>query len=266
MKLGIHTEKTLDFETCSEVFAVYHQTGKKIVLCNGVFDLLHPGHIAHLQAAKAMGDLLVVSLTATPYINRGPGRPIFSDNLRVNSIGALACVDYVILTPAATALEVIEKVRPHIYCKGDEYAETEKDVTHNIEKEIAQVRAFGGDIRYTQEITFSSTKLINNYLDVISPDLKKYATELSKKFDFQDIINAVDKMNNLNVLVLGDIIIDEFVHCQVQGLTSKGRAPSTRFIKKEQHLGGVFAIARHLSSFAKSVTLASAIGNESDVH
>lgn len=266
MQLEIYREKIIDFETCAEVFTVYHQKGRKIVLCNGVFDLLHPGHIAHLQAAKAMGDLLVISLTATPYINRGPGRPIFSDELRVNSIAALACVDYVILTPAVTALEVIEKVRPHIYCKGDEYAETEKDVTHNIDKEIAQVRAYGGDIRYTQEITFSSTRLINNYLDVIPPELKRYANDFSQQYAFEDIRNAIEAMQDLNVLVLGDIIIDEFVHCKVQGLTSKGRAPSTRFVKKEQHLGGVFAIANHLSSFAKSVTLASTIGDEPDVH
>ncbi len=266
MKLGIYTEKSLDFATCAEVFSIYHQQGKKIVLCNGVFDLMHPGHIAHLQAAKAMGDILVVSLTATPYINRGPGRPIFSDELRVNSIAALACVDYVILTPAVTALEVIEKVRPYIYCKGDEYAETEKDVTQNIKREIAQVRAYGGDIRYTKEITFSSTKLINNYLDVIPSELKSYASNFSQKYSLEDITNAVEAMQHLNVLVLGDIIIDEFVHCTVQGLTSKGRAPSTRFVKKEQHLGGVFAIARHLSSFVESVTLASAIGNEPDVH
>ncbi|MDJ0677604.1 MAG: bifunctional ADP-heptose synthase, partial [Calothrix sp. MO_167.B42] len=98
------------------------------------------------------------------------------------------------------------------------------------------------------------------------PEVKSYAHDFSQKYSLDDIKNAVDAMQHLNVLVLGDIIIDEFVHCKVQGLTSKGRAPSTRFEKKEQHLGGVFAIARHLSSFVKSVTLASAIGNEPDVH
>ncbi len=265
MNVENSTNKSLDFETCAEVFAKYREQGLRIVLCNGVFDLLHPGHIAHLQAAKTMGDLLVVSLTATPYINRGPGRPIFSDELRLRSLAALACVDYVILTPAVTALEVIDKVRPHIYCKGEEYAETEKDVTHNIDREIALVRAYGGDIRYTREITFSSTRLINNYLNVFPPELKHYASNLSQQYTFDQIRDAVDEMQRLNVLVIGDIIIDEFVHCTVRGLTSKGRAPSARFESKEQHLGGAFAVARHLASFAKSVTLASAIGNEPDV-
>lgn len=266
MELAINTEKYLDFETCAEVLDSYRQQGSKIILCNGVFDLLHPGHIAHLQAAKAMGDLLVISLTATPYVNRGPGRPIFSDELRLSSLAALACVDYVILTPKVTALEVIEKVRPYIYCKGDEYADASKDVTHNIDKEVAQVRAYGGDVRYTNEITFSSTQLINNHLNVVPAELKDYVRDLTQQYPYEQIADAVEAMQPLKVLVLGDVIVDEFVHCTVQGLTSKGRAPSTRFVKKEQHLGGIFAIARHLASFANSVTVASAIGSEPDVH
>jgi len=266
MELAINPEKYLDLETCAEVLDSYRQQGCKIVLCNGVFDLLHPGHIAHLQAAKAMGDLLVISLTAAPYVNRGPGRPIFSDDLRLSSLAALACVDYVILTPTVTALDAIEKVRPHIYCKGEEYADASKDVTKNIDLEVAQVRAYGGDVRYTNEITFSSTRLINNYLNVVPAELKDYASDLTRQYPFEQIRDAVEAMQPLNVLVLGDVIIDEFVHCTFQGLTSKGRAPSTRFVKKEQHLGGIFAIARHLASFANSVTVASAIGSEPDVH
>ncbi len=260
------TEKYLDFDLCGKVLNSYREQGQKIVLCNGVFDLLHPGHIAHLKAAKAMGDLLVVSLTAAAHTNRGPGRPIFTDELRVSSLAALACVDFVVLTPKATALEIIEKVRPNIYCKGDEYADASNDVTQNIDREAAKVRAYGGDIQYTNEITFSSTKLINNYLDVVPTELKHYARSLNQQHSLSQIKEAVDKMQQLNVLVLGDVIIDEFVHCNIQGLTSKGKALSTKLVKKEQHLGGVMAIARHLASFTKAVTVASAIGNEQSVH
>lgn len=261
----IDRQKNLDFETCAEVFSVHRQEGSKIVLCNGVFDLLHPGHIAHLQAAKAMGDILVVSLTASTYVNRGPGRPIFSDELRQSSLAALGCVDYVIVTPKVTALEVIEKVRPHIYCKGDEYADAEKDVTKNIEKEANLVSKYGGEIRYTSEITFSSTRLINNYLNVLPAELKEYVQAFGDRYSLEEVAAGVDRMQSLKVLVLGEIIIDEFVSCRVQGLTSKGRAPSTRFLKQEQHLGGVFAVARHLANFAGSVAVASAIGNEESV-
>ena len=258
--------KTLDFEACTEVLSAHRQQGHKIVLCNGVFDLLHPGHIAHLQAAKAMGDILIVSLTASVCVNRGPGRPIFSDELRQNSLAALGCVDYVVITPKVTALEMIETVRPHIYCKGDEYANPNNDVTGNIEKEANLVKKYGGEIRYTSEITFSSTRLINNYLNVLPEELKQYVKSFGKRYSLEEVIAAVDRMQTLKILVLGEIIVDEFVHCTVQGLTSKGRAPSTRFLKQEQHLGGIFAVARHLSSFANSVTVASTIGCEESIN
>lgn len=261
-----NTEKYLDFETCQEVLANLRQENQKIVLCHGVFDLLHPGHIAHLQEAKALGDILVVSITAAAYVNRGPGRPIFNDELRLYSLSSLDCVDYVLLSPVATALEVIDRVQPNFYCKGHEYSDHSKDVTQNINREAERVSAYGGEIRYTGEIVFSSTRLINNYMNVLPQEVKDYAIQLSEQYPFEKIRESVDAMQKLKVLVLGDVIIDEFFHCTVQGLTSKGRVLSTRFVKKEQHLGGSLAIARHIASFVDSVSVAGVVGNEPDIH
>jgi len=261
-----NTEKYLDFETCGEVLANFRQQGRKIVLCHGVFDLLHPGHLAHLQEAKALGEILVVSITAASYVNRGPGRPVFSDDLRLYSIASIACVDYVLLTPATTALELIDRVQPHFYCKGSEYADPSKDVTQNIDREAERVKAYGGEIRYVGEIVFSSTRLANNYLNVLPLHIKSYASELSQQHPFEEVRESVDAMQKLKVLVLGDVIIDEFIHCTVQGLTSKSRVISARFLKKEQHLGGSLAIARHIASFVDSVTVAGVVGNEPDIH
>ena len=261
-----HPEKYLDFENCQETIANLRQEGKKVVLCHGTFDLLHPGHLAHLQEAKALGDILVVSVTAAYYVNRGPGRPIFSDDLRLYSLASLACIDYVLLAPVTTALEVIDRIQPNVYCKGHEYADQTQDVTHNIGREIERVQAYGGEIGYTGEIVFSSTKLINNHLNALPPQIKTYATEFSQRFSFDEVRDAVEQMSKLRVLVLGDVIIDEFNHCSVQGLTSKGRVISTRFKNKEQHLGGSLAIARHMASFADSVTVAGVVGTEPDIH
>ncbi|MCS6812710.1 MAG: PfkB family carbohydrate kinase [Cyanobacteria bacterium] len=261
-----NSEKYLDYDTCSTVIAELKQSGKTVILCHGVFDLLHPGHIAHLQEAKALGDILVVSITAAPYVNRGPGRPIFSDEMRLYSLSSLGCVDYVLCSPVATAIEVIDRIQPHIYCKGHEYADARNDVTQNIDRETERVRSYGGDVRYVGEIVFSSTRLINNHLDVLPPQVKSYASALSKQYSFEQIRDYIDAMQQLKVLVLGDVIIDEFVYCAVQGLTSKGRVISTRFLKDEQHLGGSLAIARHLASFVDSVTVAGIVGNEPDVH
>ena len=73
--------------------------GKKIIQCHGTFDLIHPGHIVHFQEAKALGDILIVTITAENYVNKGPGRPFFNDELRVLSLCNLEVVDYVCLVP-----------------------------------------------------------------------------------------------------------------------------------------------------------------------
>ena len=85
----------------------------KIVHCHGCFDLLHIGHIRHLQAARAMGDLLVVTVTADAYVDKGEGRPAFSDALRAEALAALVCIVLVAISPWPTAVEAIRLLRPH---------------------------------------------------------------------------------------------------------------------------------------------------------
>ena len=92
---------------------------KQIVLCHGVFDLLHIGHINHFKEAKNLGDILVVSITADNFVNKGPRRPLFNSEQRSNSILALENVDYVFINNSLTATEVIKNLKPKIYCKGN---------------------------------------------------------------------------------------------------------------------------------------------------
>ena len=115
-----------------------------------------------------MGEILVVSITAAPFVNRGPGRPYFSDELRLKSLAALSCVDFVLVTNSPTAIDAIEYVQPDYYVKGKEYAVAEDDVTGNINPEVERVRSHGGDVHFTDGIVFSSTQLLNRNFSVIS--------------------------------------------------------------------------------------------------
>ena len=79
--------------------------GFKVVLAHGVFDLVHMGHVRHLEAARREGDLLIVTTTADHLVNKGPGRPIFSQNLRAEMLAALEYVDWVGISEAPSAGE-----------------------------------------------------------------------------------------------------------------------------------------------------------------
>lgn len=136
--------------------------GKKVIMCHGCFDLMHPGHIKHFQAAKEMGDILVVTITPDVYVDKGTGRPVFNQNLRAQSIAALGCVDYVAINKWPTADQLLRLLKPHIYVKGQEF-EALEDKTGKLQKELDVVREIGCEMCFTHEVVFSSTQLLNTY-------------------------------------------------------------------------------------------------------
>lgn len=115
--------------------------GAKIVLTNGVFDLLHVGHVRYLEAARALGDVLVVAVNsdASTRAYKGPGRPVIGEDERAELIGALECVDHVVVFGERTVEAVIEALRPDIQAKGTDY--TEESIP-----ERAAVERYGGRV------------------------------------------------------------------------------------------------------------------------
>lgn len=235
---------------------------KTIALCHGVFDLVHPGHIVHFEQAKAMADVLVVSITSEKYVRKGPGRPYFNDELRMKFLSAIDCIDYVMLSEGYTVDDIVECVEPDFYVKGQEYADESADVTQNMRPERELVEKHGGKVCYTGGPVFSSTKLINRGMAGLSDEVIAYMEEFKKTYSMDDILAYADKAKNLKVLVLGDVIIDRYAYCDVQGLMSKDMAYSARLRKTEDYFGGAVAVARHITGFCDDVTFRSVIGNE----
>ncbi len=238
--------------------------GGKIILCHGVFDLVHPGHIQHFKEARSLGDVLVVSVTAEKYVRKGPGRPYFNDELRLQTLAAISYIDYVILSESYTVDDIVMSVQPDLYVKGQEYKNAEDDLTGKISEEVELVRKNGGDVYYTGGEVFSSTRLMNQAFPVFSDELKNYLDLFRNKCSMETILEYVENMKKLKLLVIGDVIIDDYVFCKVQGLMSKNNAYSARFIDEEKYAGGSVAIARHLAAFCENVTLMSVMGEEEE--
>ena len=122
---------------------------KKIVLCHGVFDLLHTGHLDYFKSAKKFGDVLLVSITSDKFVNKGPGRPYFKEQERLKMISSLEIVDYVYLNNFLTAENAIKIFKPSFYVKGSDYKNNNQDITKNIYKENNLVKKLKGKIVYT---------------------------------------------------------------------------------------------------------------------
>ncbi len=238
------------------------QENKTIALCHGVFDLVHPGHIIHFEQAKQMADVLVVSVTSAEFVRKGPGRPYFNNEMRLKFLSEIGCIDYVMLSEGYTVDDIVESVEPDYYVKGEEYAREDEDITGKITQERELVERHGGKVAYTTGQVFSSTKLINNALSGLPEDVRAYMEEFCKKYSMEDVKKYAAQAEELNVLVIGDVIIDKYSYCDMQGVMSKDTGYSVKLKNTEQYMGGVLAIARHLSSFAKNVTVMSIVGNE----
>lgn len=237
---------------------------KKIVLCHGVFDLLHVGHIKHLKKAKQLGDLLVVTITPDKFVTKGPGRPVFNENLRAEAISALATVDYVAINDTKTAVKPIRLLKPNIYCKGKDYKNFKDDITGEILNETKELKKINGKVFYTDELTFSSSKLINKSTNFFSSSQKKIINRITKNSNFKEIKKKIDNFKNLKVLVIGETIIDQYNFCEAIGKSGKEPILVLKEISQDQYLGGVLGIVNNLSQFTKKITLVSMLGEKKE--
>jgi cytidyltransferase-like protein len=254
--------KIVSFDAIPAMVRKEKESGNKIVQCHGTFDLIHPGHVIHFEESKGMGDTLIVTVTGEKFVNKGPGRPYFNDELRLKSLAALESVDYVAIIPYPAAVEAIEAVRPDIYCKGKEYENAKDDVTGNMADDVKTVKATGGVIRYVGSVVFSSTKLLHGNFTTQTPEVKSFCQSISQTYEPDELRSMVDSFSDLKVLVIGDIIFDEYETVQVQGLTSKNRILSGRRLYGNQQAGGALAVYRHALEFTEDIKFLSVVGKE----
>ena len=235
--------------------------GKVVVHCHGVFDLMHIGHIRHFTEAKKAGDLLVVSITPDRFVNKGPHRPVFTESLRAEAIASLECVDFVTVNKWPTAVEAINLIKPDRYAKGSDYKDVGADHTGGIVHERKAVEAGGGELIFTDEITFSSSQLLNRHLSVFSDEVNQYLEAFRARHPIAEVLGLLEKAKALKVLVVGEAIIDEYQYCETLGKSGKEPILAAQYVRGEKYIGGSLAIANHAASCSAAVTVLSLIGS-----
>jgi rfaE bifunctional protein nucleotidyltransferase chain/domain len=240
------------------------KNNKKIVLCHGVFDLTHVGHHRYFKAAKSYGDYLVVSLTVDKFVNKGYDRPFFNQFYRAESLSSLDFVDFIIFSHEASAVSVINQLKPDYYAKGKEYQNEENDISKKIILEKKAVKKNNGKTVFIDEQVFSSSKILNNSDLIFNKEQKKFLSELKKKYTYIDVLNYLKSLENTKTLIIGEIIIDKYIY--VEALGKSGKEPYLAFneISQETYLGGAAAIARQTYQFANNVRLISMIGEKKE--
>jgi rfaE bifunctional protein nucleotidyltransferase chain/domain len=245
------SEKILSIENLAVEVAHMRECGQKVVMCHGVFDLLHIGHIRHFQEAKQNGDVLVVTLTPDHFVNKGTNRPAFSGELRIEALAALDVVDFVALNKWSTAVEALQLIQPHVYCKGGEYQQNQVDAESNMLPEVNIAKDLGIRIEFTDGLVHSSSELINRHLSPFSDETDMWLEGFREKYTSDEVIGCLERINALKVLVVGEPIIDEYVFCGAIGKSTKDPVLACNHISTEAFAGGSLAVANHLADFCE---------------
>ena len=166
--------KIISFENIERILSKYRKQKKIIIHCHGVFDLLHIGHLKHFETAKKNGDILIVSITADQYIDKGFNRPFFKNQDRLEGLSSIENIDFVVLNHSKNAVNIINKIKPNIYCKGPDYKDQKKDITGEIKNELSAVRKNGGKVLITNDKTYSSSSILNEASTIFNSEQKKF--------------------------------------------------------------------------------------------
>jgi cytidyltransferase-like protein len=235
--------------------------GKRVVHCHGVFDLVHVGHLKHFQNARQFGDVLVVTLTPDKWVNKGPHRPAFEEKLRLEMLAGFECIDYVALNAWPTAVETLKLLQPTCFVKGSEFTDRSKDVTGAVAQEEAAIESVGGRLVFTDDLTFSSSNLINRYLPQFSSQTSDYLASFATRHKPDDVLGYIERAGSLRVLTIGETIIDEYNYCETLGKSGKEPILAVRLISTESFPGGILAVANHVASFTDQVGMISMLGD-----
>ena len=254
--------KILFLEELAEKTNRLKKQGKVIVQSHGIFDLIHPGILNHLYEAKKQGDVLVVTVIKDKDVRRGPGRPVFPEHLRLENVASLQQVDYVCLVDDEIPFDCLKRINPDVFAKGQAYKERDQKIHEKIFQEEKELYLGKCKIYETKGFSFSSSEIINSFLDIYPEETKNFLKSLMQKYKFEEIIEKIDSLKNLKILIIGDSIIDEYHYCLPMGKSVKANLVVNKYLNHEVFTGGVLAVANHVAGLCSKVHLMTLLGKE----
>ena len=237
------------------------QAGQTVVHCHGCFDIVHPGHVHHLQHARSLGDVLVVTVSSDGNVNKGVDRPLIPDDLRAGSLAALECVDLVYVNEHPTAVELLEQLKPDIYVKGREY-ETNHDPRFLAER--AAVARHGGRVVFSSgDVVYSSTALISQMQRTAQFKGEKL-DRFCRRYDVStaNLTALLGRFRGKRVLVVGDYILDRYHFCDASGIAGEAPVMALRALETKDFDGGAAVVAQHLIGLGAAPALVTATADD----
>ena len=226
--------------------------GRRIVFVSGNFNVVHPGHLRLLNFAAECGDILVVGVKADSL-----GDALLPEQLRLDGVRSIGIVDYAFILPESPD-RLLCRLRPDIVVKGKEY-----EYSENIEK--AAVETYGGKLIFASgEIGFSSFDLLHHELfQTLPASIRKSPDYLRRHgFTLSELADIVRKFSELRVVVVGDLIVDEYISCDALGMSQEDPTLVVSPIARDRFVGGAGIVAAHAAGFGARVQYFAVVGED----
>jgi bifunctional ADP-heptose synthase (sugar kinase/adenylyltransferase) len=224
--------------------------GKVLVQAHGKFDLLQPVHIQRLKAARAHGDVLLVTVVGV----RAQAVCLLDQELRARTLAALDDVDLVVPLEDVSGADAIRELSPEVFVQNVDLGWAGRTTQERAEREAAiEVTA-----RY-----FVLDQIVRHSRpeeDALSPEAERFLRDFRTRYTASSVIARLSELKGLKVLVLGDAIIDEYHFCRPYGMPLKSPVIAAQFLNGESHAGGVLAVANHVAGFCDDVHLLTVLG------
>jgi len=233
---------------------------KKVIICHGVFDVVHPGHVRHLAYAKTKADILVITITADKHIKKGIYRPHIPEGLRALNLAAFEMVDYVTIDEQATPLNILNTIQPDFFAKGFEY--TSSGLPPATQEEADVVESYGGQMIFTPgDVVYSSSKFLNLALPNVQLDKLLHLMEYNG-IDFNILRETLKKLSDYHVHVVGDTIVDTYTRTTFIGGQTKTPTFSVLYQGEDNYIGGAGIVSQHLRAAGARVTFSTVLGDD----
>ncbi|MCA9302486.1 MAG: adenylyltransferase/cytidyltransferase family protein [Phycisphaerales bacterium] len=255
-------EKILTLDRLVERRADARRGGQRVVQCHGCFDIVHPGHIRHLRSAAAQGDRLLVSITADRFVNKGAGRPVFTEDLRADNLAALSFVDWVYINDQQTASELLTITQPDVYVKGAEY---EGNNDPRFAEERAIVETHGGRVVFSSsDVVFSSSALVERVEEADSTRAKLRMLDRAYDLSPSALEGTLGRIAGKRIVVVGETILDTYIQCTWPEVSSESPMLSLRPLERSRFDAGCAVIALHLAALGVEPVLITTLPGSSE--